>query len=938
MVYWHIETDYIAVAIFILLLFKAAVLNKEKNLTDRIYFFSLIVGLLGTATDIVSSAIMNDPRSWWSYEAGMVIYLLFAPLVTLVWIIYTASIIHTDRGKMKRTTAIFTFPYIFYALLCLTNPLHELLFSLTPDLVYSRGPLFLWMVVGSQMLYAAMGTIMVLINWKSIVPKSTAWTLLILYISSTSTYWIQIAHPGWLIICASYAIAFLVCDTSFETRQREELYQRIQDALKMAEDGNQKLQNMNEELQTANDALQQEMAITGAISSMYCASYTVDVETGIFREVNVTPEIHEVIGTSGAIKQLRHGLVEDLVDEGFRREMDDFLDFSTLEARMEESGSVSLEFLGKLTGWNRINFIEQSRDASGKLEKVICAIKHIDSEKKQKLEYQKRLKEAADEANRANRVKSDFLANMSHEIRTPLNTVSGLTEIIMRESTEKNIQEYAADIQRAGSYLLSIINDVLDISKIESGKMELHESRYELGSLINDSYNMVAARCREKGLSISVTCNPALPCMLWGDEYRLRQVLVNLLSNAVKYTNEGGLELHVSGEENTDILRLEAKVKDTGIGIKEEDMPLLFHKFSRLEMEKNRQIEGTGLGLSITKELVGLMNGEITVESVYGVGTTFTVRVPQKIVDRTPIGDIYMTYLDIQKDIEQYKQSFEAPDACILAVDDVPINLQVIRRLLQATRIQVDTAKSGKECLKKVCEKAYDLILMDHMMPEMDGLETMKVMNSLDASLNKDVPVVMLTANAMQGAREEYFAQGFVDYLSKPVRGARLEDVILKYLPEDKVTRKAKLPEPPSRTDELPSRTDEPPSRTDEPPLSFENLKKELPELDTAAGLAYCAGDQTFYCSILTEFAESGRDRKLEEAYHADDWDAYRIEIHSLKSTAKMLGLTQLSEECARLEQAVKKGNNTYISENHADVIEHYRRASAKLLHKLYFP
>lgn len=425
---------------------------------------------------------------------------------------------------------------------------------------------------------------------------------------------------------------------------------------------------------------------------------------------------------------------------------------------------------------------------------------------------------------------------------------------------------------------------------------------------------MVASRIREKGLTAKVTCDPNLPRLLYGDEFHLRQILVNLLSNAVKYTPEGGIELNVSGEENYGILRLDMYVKDTGIGIKEEDLPKLFKKFSRIDLSKNGSIEGTGLGLSITKQLVELMNGTITVESEYGVGSTFTVRIPQKVASSTPIGDIKQTYLDLRGEYERYHPRFEAPEARILIVDDLSINLLVIRKLLESTRMQIDTVTSGRVCLEKICERRYDLILMDHMMPDMDGIETLKAMRTLENSLNDGVPVIMLTANAMLGAREEYIEAGFVDYLSKPVRGGRLESLILKYLPAEKV-----LSAPSSEGDALPK-------------MSFsERLSVLLPELDYASGLTYCAGDEDFYRSMLDEYVSGMRDAELSDAFKAKDWNEYRISVHSLKSSSRMVGLSALSDECLLLEQAAKDGDEEYILANHAKLTAHYRAVADAL-------
>lgn len=540
----------------------------------------------------------------------------------------------------------------------------------------------------------------------------------------------------------------------------------------------------------------------------------------------------------------------------------------------------------------------------------------LNAQKEKLFKATKDAQAARQQAQAANQAKSEFLANMSHEIRTPLNAVIGMTEMISRKTTEDEIRDYAGDIQQASNALLAIINDILDLTKIESGRIDIVEANYELGSLINDSYNMVAVRWREKGLTATVNCDPTLPRMLCGDEYHLRQILVNLLSNAVKYTNTGSVELRVTGEENGDILRLDVHIKDTGIGIRKEDIPHLFDKFNRLDLAHNRKVEGTGLGLTITKQLVDLMNGTISVESEYGVGSTFTVRIPQKIVDRTPIGDIHATYLDMHGDIEQYHQSFEAPDAHILVVDDVAINLHVICKLLEGTKINVDIADSGKECLQKVCKYKYDLILMDHMMPEMDGVETLQEMKRCKESLNVDVPVIMLTANAMLGAREGYINAGFVDYLSKPVRGARLEQTILKHLPSEKVVVSNGVNDNQQQT------------------VSLNELKDMLPEIDLALGISYCANDESFYRSMIVEFVQGARDKKLQSLFDEKNWKNYQIEAHSLKSASKMIGLSKFAEECFGLERAAKEGDVEYIINNHQSVLDHYRNV-AKTLSKI---
>ncbi len=402
------------------------------------------------------------------------------------------------------------------------------------------------------------------------------------------------------------------------------------------------------------------------------------------------------------------------------------------------------------------------------------------------------LMEANAKAERASKAKTMFLANMSHEIRTPSNAILGKNEMILRESGEEEIVEYADHIKGASDTLLSLINDILDISKIEAGKYEIVETEYDLRDLLNDCYNMVKQRADSKGLSVVVECEKDIPSRLYGDGVRIRQVVNNLLTNAVKYTSEGTITFRVknggvSGENMTLVL----SVEDTGKGMKEEDLPYLFDSFTRLDEEGNHHIEGTGLGLAITKQLVQLMGGDVDVYSEEGKGSLFYVRIPQKVVDYTAIGDFMQTKSAGSIERVRYAESFRAPKASILVVDDVPINLKVIAGLLKRTEVQVDFAERGEECLAKYMENHYDLILLDHMMPGMDGIETFTRMREMQKDGASQVPVIVLTANALSGAREEYLSLGFTDYLSKPVVGKDLEQMLLNYLPEELVEKRA---------------------------------------------------------------------------------------------------------------------------------------------------
>ena len=400
--------------------------------------------------------------------------------------------------------------------------------------------------------------------------------------------------------------------------------------------------------------------------------------------------------------------------------------------------------------------------------------------------YTKQLIELKEEAERANEAKSSFLARMSHEIRTPINAVLGMNEMILREAESDNVREYATNIHSAGKVLLSIINDILDLSKIESGKMELIETDYNMGNMLLDIENMISMRAEEKGLNFQIITEADMPRMLHGDETRIKQCITNMLTNSVKYTHEGSVTLQVDFvDNNDDTINLWISVSDTGIGIKEEDLYMLFDPFIRLDMRKNKSIQGTGLGLSITKRLLEMMGGNLTVESVYGKGSTFSFLVPQNVAGKELLGDYKKTAENVEIPDALERKPFIAPNAQILAVDDTRVNITVVKGLLKRLKVQFDSALSGQECLNKVKEKKYDIILLDHMMPEMDGIETLHNMQQMEEYIQNKPVVIALTANAIVGAKEEYLREGFADYLSKPIDSVQLEDIIRRYLPDE---------------------------------------------------------------------------------------------------------------------------------------------------------
>ncbi len=399
--------------------------------------------------------------------------------------------------------------------------------------------------------------------------------------------------------------------------------------------------------------------------------------------------------------------------------------------------------------------------------------------------YLKEINEARENADKANQAKSSFLANMSHEIRTPLNSVLGMNEMIARSTSDPQLREYTQNIKDSGDVLLGLINDILDFSKIEANKMDIVPTEYNVHKLLTDCYYYFEQSAAVKDLYINITCDETMPSVLFGDFNHIKQIISNIISNAIKYTKEGGVIIAVSKETiSDDDLTLCFSISDTGIGIASEDMDDLFDAFKRVNERQNATIQGTGLGLAITKELVDLMHGEISVQSTLGKGTRFTIKIPQTVIDPKPIGPYIRTRL---VDNSEYHESFRAPEAEVLLVDDVALNLKVAEALLKKTLVNVDKASGGNEAIEMCRQKKYDVILLDHRMPDPDGVQVFKIISVV--GMNTETPVIMLTANVLDGAAEEYRQLGFADYLSKPIKGSELEAVLAKHLPEEKVIR-----------------------------------------------------------------------------------------------------------------------------------------------------
>ena len=548
------------------------------------------------------------------------------------------------------------------------------------------------------------------------------------------------------------------------------------------------------------------------------------------------------------------------------------------------------------------------------------------------IKAQSKLMEEKVRAESENNAKSDFLANMSHEIRTPINAVLGMNEMIIREDhkamgiTEsdplavqeslENISVYAGDIQKAGHNLLAIVNDILDFSKIEAGRMDIVNAPYQLSSLINDINNMILFKAQDKGLDFSVEVDPEIPDELEGDEVRIRQILTNLLNNAVKYTDKGSVALKVRSKKiEAGRIHLIIGVWDTGIGIK-EDKAMLFERFERFDMERNSTIEGTGLGLPITHHLVELMGGKIDVESEYGKGSIFTATIPQNVLDETPIGDFQNRLKDNTPADIPYRESFRAPLAHILVVDDTKINMKVVVNLLKNTKIKIDTAESGAQAVAMAAMTKYDIIFMDQRMPEMDGTEAFRRIRATEGGLSSDVPIICLTADAVIGAKERYLSEGFTDYLAKPIDSFALERMILKHLPR----RKVELV-----TDE----TADPEEESSASDAEFASLRSV--GIEPKAGLRYCQDDVALYRSLLAEYAygEIEKGNNLQKSYEEANWHDYAIYVHSLKSSSKMIGATALSVRAAKLEAAANDGDAATIVTEHDAMMEEYEVVTA---------
>ncbi|MBO4450654.1 MAG: response regulator, partial [Clostridiales bacterium] len=522
----------------------------------------------------------------------------------------------------------------------------------------------------------------------------------------------------------------------------------------------------------------------------------------------------------------------------------------------------------------------------------------------------------------ANQAKSAFLAQMSHEIRTPINAVLGMNEMILHKASDKEIIDYSRNIKKAGKTLLVLINSILDLSKIEDGKMELLPVKYETADLVENLKISVEQRAKDKGLKFNINTDKDIPAVLFGDDMRISQVIINLLTNAVKYTKKGSVTLDISVlSREGDEITLFVQVIDTGIGIHEDDLPKLFASFERLQELDNRTIEGTGLGLAITTKLLEMMGSELKVKSTYGEGSNFNFTLKQKVVYDAP-AEKTAKVSKPKADSDTAEPETFYPKAKVLVVDDNNMNLKVIRNLLGLFKIIPDAESSGAGAISRMRKKEYDIVFMDHMMPEMDGIETLAKLREKNL-VPKHTIMIALTANAIVGARKLYMDATFDDYLSKPVELDQLTAMLDKYLPHEEKAPDQVIEEYGEILEFAPESSGSKGSVSVEAE-AIENAKKA--GLNTEEGISFCANDVPFYLEMLKEFVSSQPDKEktLNECFANSDWKNYQIHVHALKSNLRSIGAADLSELARTLEKAAEDEDVTLIKEKHGELTTRY--------------
>ncbi len=563
---------------------------------------------------------------------------------------------------------------------------------------------------------------------------------------------------------------------------------------------------------------------------------------------------------------------------------------------LSESSSHNFEINGRFYE----SHIKQITSSTGKAQGYAMLVIDM-TDTRNHIEEIKRVRMQAEQANKA---KSEFLANMSHEIRTPMNAIIGLSDIIMEESQGQKIYAYAKDVQSASRNLLSIINGILDLSKVEAGKMELVYSDYHIKAITDEVVGMMDMAASQKGLVMKHEYDMTIPCIYRGDEGRIKQILINLLNNAIKFTSEGHVKISVTGvpgpNETEELLIF--RIEDTGCGIKKEDQDNIFEDFKQVDAKRNRSVEGTGLGLSIVRHLVQLMNGKIELESEYGAGSVFTVTIPQEIVDSRPLHECPEA---VTKEVTP-EETFTTEGYKVLIVDDNLVNRKVAQGFLKNYKFELYEAASGPESIELVKNTMFDIIFMDHMMPEMDGIEAVSIIRSECGENGREPVIVALTANAMEGVKEKFLSNGFQDFIAKPLGRRQLNDLLLRWIPEER--RKPK---------EIES--------VDEP-VTLDHKNINIEGIDTQAVMKYHSGSESDYEELLELYCIEGKRKAvlLRKLIDEGNYDSYGIEVHGLKSASANIGAMKLSSLAREHEEAAEKGDGEYINTHFQELLDSY--------------
>ena len=555
---------------------------------------------------------------------------------------------------------------------------------------------------------------------------------------------------------------------------------------------------------------------------------------------------------------------------------------------------------------------------------------------------------------RVNQSKTAFLTSMSREIRSAINGILGMNSIVEKDLHDDSIKEYTNNIQSAGQEVLSLVNDVLDVTKIESGRLSIESMEYEIFTILQECYNENEPKAKAKGLTFHVDCDPDIPSCLWGDENRIIQIINNLLSNAIKFTEVGGVSLSVGFDnlppigalQSDDYIMLKIAVKDTGIGLRKEERNSIFKKYILDNSAENSEIEGMGLGLNLTQELLAKCGGHMTINSRYGEGSSFLIEIPQLVLNNEPMGDFAMRYRNAIRKNKDFADVFLAPEAKILIVDDVELNLKMFRGFLKNSQVKIDEALSGHQCLQLVESRRYDLIFLDHMMPVMDGIDVFRKMKMMDKFPNQDTPVIALVSEGELLTKDSFLAEGFADYLLKPLKERDLQRTLKWYLPKQLVLTPEDLNEPvmplSSTANGISATSNKIDSILDDDEIELRSVTATTPLerfksfgefLDVKAGLNYCADDEEIYVEMLQEYVGSPLCRNVDSCYRNSDWDNYRFYMHVLYDSSIAIGATSMAEKFRNLETASRESRLKVVHENHdlamalhAELIENIQR------------